>query len=738
MVDDIGSVYRDFNNINDPSSGDYEPEKARIRALLRSIRSLSGQAITKGTLAELTAITPPTENYMGIVLDDPDPTNNGYYSRVAAAWVFQRGFPDTFAVLASIGGTANAITASTASGIDPSDVVCLLLPDPPGTNSSSTVTLAINGGSAENVKAASGANLAVGDIIEGVGTLFFKSGSEWRQLFSSATGATFDHQGDYAGGTTYTEGQLVTGSNGNWYQLKVPTAQGDDPVGSVTGNWLQVLAAAALPDGSVGYPKLEPTLADHIYRTLAAEDLPFFADPVSGDDDNNTGSDSSPFKTISRGIAEFPALMGKYKGSVNLVAGTPHTESYIPAADQQRPAIIPIDGRVQIGLRSDLPGGAANAGLTIRGLGAVPGDTIVQYGGDFSYCLYATGGAGSVAAENFRTLGVAGANAALVGHRGCYLHLNKIESDGDSLSTFAWLAEAGGKVEAVDSKAWDCTILALAYDQSFVQIANNSELGASGTYAAQSAGGLVSIFGAVSVLSKIFAVGGKIAINGSGANRPNIDAIVEVRSSIFTASLADFKNVVIQMGGDSDWSQCRWGSQITQNGGHFRMAACKSYIDDGSPVSGAATPWAILSGGTSQIDALTEIINSAGTIVSPSYTPLIVSLTGNDQPVPIAITDKHATLKLAGGGADRTGAYLSAINNRFSGSRPGDGQLVSIIGTTADAVQLVDHTGTIGSAFPSGGINIAGSGAGKHSGVTLMYHAALNQFREVARSAAWS
>ncbi|WP_375597564.1 hypothetical protein [Devosia sp. Naph2] len=228
------------------------PAKSQIIQLLEQIMgSSSAPSVVKETKAALDLVTPASETYGGLVLNDPDATKNGYYYRSAAVWVKGRGFPDTFAVLTSIGGTANAITASTEATVNPADVLCVLLPDPPGTNSSSTVTLTLNGGSAENVKAASGANLAIGDIIDGVGTLFFKVGSEWRQLFSSATGATFDHQGDYVALTTYTEGQVVTGSDGKWYQLKDPSATGDDPVGSVTGAWLQILAAAAVADGSV-------------------------------------------------------------------------------------------------------------------------------------------------------------------------------------------------------------------------------------------------------------------------------------------------------------------------------------------------------------------------------------------------------------------------------------------------------------------------------------------------------
>lgn len=256
MALDIDTVFRDNVIKGDIHSGTHEPDKAEIRSLLKALTgSSTAPAVVKQTKAALDLVTPASETYGGLVLNDPDPTKNGSYYRDSAAWVKGRGFPDTFALLTSVGGTANAITASTEAGVNPADVLCLLLPDPPGTNTSSAVTITLNSGSPESVKAASGANLAIGDIIEGVGTLFFRVGSEWRQLFSSATGATFDHQGDWDSGTTYTESQLVTGSNGNWYQLKDPSSLNDDPVGSVTGAWLQVLAGAALANGAITEPK---------------------------------------------------------------------------------------------------------------------------------------------------------------------------------------------------------------------------------------------------------------------------------------------------------------------------------------------------------------------------------------------------------------------------------------------------------------------------------------------------
>ena len=65
----VDEVFRDFNTPGNPASGDYKPEKPRIRALLKQIMNQGGQAVTRNTYAALSGVTPPTENYMGIVLN---------------------------------------------------------------------------------------------------------------------------------------------------------------------------------------------------------------------------------------------------------------------------------------------------------------------------------------------------------------------------------------------------------------------------------------------------------------------------------------------------------------------------------------------------------------------------------------------------------------------------------------------------------------------------------------------
>src|SRR5690606_2218134 len=99
------SVWRYFKVDGVPSSGKHDPIKAEIIQLLDQLFGVSrGGWVVAQTLPVLNGVTPEDESDGGVVLNDPSPANNGYYSRVAGAWVKGRGFPDTFARV-SLSGT---------------------------------------------------------------------------------------------------------------------------------------------------------------------------------------------------------------------------------------------------------------------------------------------------------------------------------------------------------------------------------------------------------------------------------------------------------------------------------------------------------------------------------------------------------------------------------------------------------------------------------------------------------
>lgn len=141
MSQTIDGVYRDFKTAGVPTSGEHEPPKPEIRALLKQIQNSSGMSVTRNTKAALEGINPPNENYMGVVLTGE---GAGYYSRVGGAWVFGRGFSDTLARLEVVGGTPNAIIAEAATGVAPGDVGAFII-DITEANTAA-VKISINGG----------------------------------------------------------------------------------------------------------------------------------------------------------------------------------------------------------------------------------------------------------------------------------------------------------------------------------------------------------------------------------------------------------------------------------------------------------------------------------------------------------------------------------------------------------------------------------------------------------------
>jgi len=181
-------AWGDFNTEGVPGSGVKDLDKSQQRQYLGLLeKAVSDGAVVVSTKTELDAITPAAGKYpLGIVLSDATASNNGYYAWANSSWTWCRGFPDSLAVLENVSGTANAITADTAVGVNPSDVVMLVLV-PSETSTSETVTIRLNGGSEQAITAADGGVLAVGDLVAGETALLVPHENELRLLFSTNT-----------------------------------------------------------------------------------------------------------------------------------------------------------------------------------------------------------------------------------------------------------------------------------------------------------------------------------------------------------------------------------------------------------------------------------------------------------------------------------------------------------------------------------------------------------------------
>lgn len=229
MADTIDQVYRDYSTDGVPASGDHEPEKAEIRALLKQIQSTNGQSVTRNTFAALNGVTPPTENYGGVVLNDPDRTKNGYYARVSGVWVWQRGFPDTIANLTVTGGTDNAVSASAEIGVNPSFPIIFVIQ--PTITNTGAVTLSVNGESPKPVKDVDGDAMAAGLWRAGRKYLMQKVGGTEYRLLS-------DPDADAAAAAAAASALVAQG-------------------------WAELASEAALPSGSITLDKMASSAIDY-------------------------------------------------------------------------------------------------------------------------------------------------------------------------------------------------------------------------------------------------------------------------------------------------------------------------------------------------------------------------------------------------------------------------------------------------------------------------------------------
>lgn len=185
MTLDIDTVFRDNKVKGDIHSGAHEPDKAEIRAGLRAwLGGSSNPSIVKQTKTALDAVTPASENYGGLVLNDPDPAKNGYYYRSAAAWVFGRGFPDTFAKV-TLAGSGTVQTGVVNAGVNPASVEVFFAKVV--TPNTGALTLSISGEAAKPVVNLAGNPLSAGEWTGMV--MFYLNDADQYQLLLDAGSA---------------------------------------------------------------------------------------------------------------------------------------------------------------------------------------------------------------------------------------------------------------------------------------------------------------------------------------------------------------------------------------------------------------------------------------------------------------------------------------------------------------------------------------------------------------------
>jgi hypothetical protein len=176
----------------------FEPDKVDIVEMLEvmdfTLAAKAMGAITFGTLAQANGSLGYEPWSTAWVLDDPVPTNNGWYTKTgtsgAGGWVRLGDLPYSFIRATNSGaGSANAIVATTATPLPAADGGALISLNITVTTTAAPVTVALNGGSPLSIKTSSGNDPAPGGLVAGMMVAGYKAGSEFRLLSDQASAA---------------------------------------------------------------------------------------------------------------------------------------------------------------------------------------------------------------------------------------------------------------------------------------------------------------------------------------------------------------------------------------------------------------------------------------------------------------------------------------------------------------------------------------------------------------------
>lgn len=190
-------VWRDFDTDGVPGSGAHQPAKSDVRTWGASLEAFlagtqAGGGVVFATLAAASASLAYSANQLAWVTSDSTPANNGIYQKQGASgagsWLRLADLPYSFYRAINTGaGTANAIKATNADPLASGQAVITF--NIVETNTSGTVTISFNGGSALNIKTAAGNNPVVGGLASGMLLTGLIQGENFRLLSDQASAA---------------------------------------------------------------------------------------------------------------------------------------------------------------------------------------------------------------------------------------------------------------------------------------------------------------------------------------------------------------------------------------------------------------------------------------------------------------------------------------------------------------------------------------------------------------------
>lgn len=181
-------IFRNWKVDGVPSSGEHEPVKAEIREWAQNVESsvehISVAAAIFDTRSSLLTSLGYAANTRAWVVSDPTPAYNGIYRKTGASgsgsWSRVLDLPfDVLLATNTNSGDPNTISATTVYGAVSGSLVILPIV---ATNTSTSVSVAFNGGDALTIKAASGVSPIVGGIRAGMLLVGLVNGAEFRML----------------------------------------------------------------------------------------------------------------------------------------------------------------------------------------------------------------------------------------------------------------------------------------------------------------------------------------------------------------------------------------------------------------------------------------------------------------------------------------------------------------------------------------------------------------------------
>lgn len=189
-------VYRDFEADGIPSSGNHDPKKSEIRALLKQYETIISAFTSNGGLiyssrASLYADLGHAANSMAWVMGDANAAYNGIYRKIgvsgSGSWVRVSDLPFSFIRASNSGsGTTDAIQATTDFPVSASALVLLNIVE---TNTGSPVTVSFNGGPAVRIKTNSNNDVAAGGLTADMRVLGTYDGTFFRLVTDQVSGA---------------------------------------------------------------------------------------------------------------------------------------------------------------------------------------------------------------------------------------------------------------------------------------------------------------------------------------------------------------------------------------------------------------------------------------------------------------------------------------------------------------------------------------------------------------------